>query len=702
MIIRLKSRKLPLIIAVVAVVILGLFAVYSGLLRNVSALSKSDWKAGMIISDGLFYDNTQMSTADIQNWLNKRLTCDTNGSKPSEFGGGTDYNGDGTVTRAEWARTTEGYTGKFVCLRDYYENPTTNASNLKTGTKPSGSISAAAIIKQAADTYKVSPKVLLVKLKAESLNLTSDEWPWPSQFHWAMGYGCPDPPPGQPVVCDPEYKSFYQQITWAARGLRNYVTYADSFRYKAAQNNTIQYNPDTRCGSSTVYIENHATAGLYNYTPYQPNSATINWKLGTGPSVTSGYNGSSTDCGAFGNINFLIYYNEWFGSTRVAYDAELSDITLYSDASRTTALNPSSGSYQVSPGQTIYGSAAIKNIGSKTLSQSFTKIGTTSPTDRGSAFYNDSWLSGGRMARLNEASLAPTEQGTFTFSMTVPRNIGIFTENFGIVAEERTWLTRDSMSFKFNISPSRTYDAELDRYDVYYDPHMKAKAAKPYLLRPGQKLYVKAIYKNIGSSELSGDTLKIAPVDPRDRIDSPYLDDSWLSQNRITSADEDDIPSGSVATFTFALKVPESAGTYSDVSSLVAEHTAWLDRSKLQINMVSSSTAPLLNSGESLRPGQSLVAAGGSYRLVFQTDGNLVIYKGSKALWSSRTNDKPAARVSLQADGNLVIYDDKSKAIWASWTQGSGLSRLQMQSDGNLVIYKNNGGFSWASWTNNK
>src|SRR5690606_8867065 len=115
---------------------------YLGLFRDASALSKSDWKAGTIISDSLFYDNTQMSTTQIQNWLNNKLNCDTNGSKPSEYGGGTDYNGDGTVTRAEWARTTEGYTGKFVCLRDYYENPDTHASNLTTGVKPSGAISA--------------------------------------------------------------------------------------------------------------------------------------------------------------------------------------------------------------------------------------------------------------------------------------------------------------------------------------------------------------------------------------------------------------------------------------------------------------------------------------------------------------------------------------------------------------------------------
>jgi hypothetical protein len=90
----------------------------------------------------------------------------------------------------------------------------------------------------------------------------------------------------------------------AAKGIYNYKIYSNSFRYKPYQNNRILYNPNTDCGSSIVYINNYATAGLYNYTPYQPNKAALSNLYGTGDG-----------CSAYGNRNFWTMYNHFFGST---------------------------------------------------------------------------------------------------------------------------------------------------------------------------------------------------------------------------------------------------------------------------------------------------------------------------------------------------------------------------------------------------
>ena len=301
-------KRLSLSLTYVACAVIILSASVFALALNFPsafALSGSDWRAGNIISDTNFYDSSQMSALDIQRWLDANLSCDTDGVKISEHRGGVDYNGDGKVTRAEWARAVYGYTGKFVCLRDYQENPATKQNNLVTGATPAGAISAAEIIKRASDTYQVNPKVLLVKIRKESPGpLSSDEWPLPSQFDAAMGYACPDPPAGQPVVCDPAYKGFYNQIHNAARQLRNYVTNSSRFRYKPYQNNTILYNPNSACGTSSVYIENYATAGLYNYTPYQPNKAALDNLYGEGDA-----------CSAYGNRNFWTMYTSMFGAT---------------------------------------------------------------------------------------------------------------------------------------------------------------------------------------------------------------------------------------------------------------------------------------------------------------------------------------------------------------------------------------------------
>ena len=107
----------------------------------------------------------------------------------------------------------------------------------------------------------------------------------------------------------------------------------------------------------------------------------------------------------------------------------------------------------------------------------------------------------------------------------------------------------------------------------------------------------------------------------------------------------------------------------------------------------------LMLSQEELKRGQELVSSNGRTRLIFQDDGNLVVYRDGKATWASDTNGKPAARCVLQGDGNLVIYSSAGKALWASGTDGKGSSRLVVQDDGNVVLYASKGP-TWATDTN--
>src|SRR5699024_7487348 len=68
--------------------------------------------------------------------------------------------------------------------------------------------------------------------------------------------------------------------------------------------NTILGNPNSACGTSQVYIENWATAALYIYTPYRPNQAALNAQWGVGDAWST-----------YGNRNFYLFFQEWFGST---------------------------------------------------------------------------------------------------------------------------------------------------------------------------------------------------------------------------------------------------------------------------------------------------------------------------------------------------------------------------------------------------
>jgi len=96
-----------------------------------------------------------------------------------------------------------------------------------------------------------------------------------------------------------------------------------------------------------------------------------------------------------------------------------------------------------------------------------------------------------------------------------------------------------------------------------------------------------------------------------------------------------------------------------------------------------------LRNGEILGVNQSLRSPSGGYSLVMQSDGNLVEYGPSGAVWSSNTAGSGSDHLALQPDGNLVVYTSAVAAKWASGTNGFGAGvTLSVQDDANLVLYR--------------
>jgi hypothetical protein len=101
-----------------------------------------------------------------------------------------------------------------------------------------------------------------------------------------------------------------------------------------------------------------------------------------------------------------------------------------------------------------------------------------------------------------------------------------------------------------------------------------------------------------------------------------------------------------------------------------------------------------------LFPGQSIETADRRYKLIMQTDGNLVLYSPSRALWASGTNGTSVRYLAMQGDGNLVLYGSNSQPIWYSNTAGHGSNlQLVIQQDGNLVLYNPQGRPFWHTAT---
>lgn len=133
---------------------------------------------------------------------------------------------------------------------------------------------AADIIYDAAQTYQINPKYILVTLQKEQ-SLVTDSDPTQKQLDWAAGYGvCDDCSMSDPKV--QKFKGFGKQVDNAAGVIRWYYNNTDSSFVK-------QKDTPIRIDNTTVTPQSWATAFLYTYTPH-----------------------------LHGNQNFTKIWNDWF------------------------------------------------------------------------------------------------------------------------------------------------------------------------------------------------------------------------------------------------------------------------------------------------------------------------------------------------------------------------------------------------------
>lgn len=299
----------------IAFSLIAIFALVLLVAPQVSAVKATDFNPGRIIDDEIFYDTSTMTAKDIDDLIkDKAPTCDLWGTKPQEDNDAPKYKG---LTRAEFGalRQQEGsvfYHGApFVCIQHYYEDPDTGKTSFDTGGEPfEGGLSVGEMIYQASMKYGINPQVMVTMLRKES-TLFNNTWPVRSQYNTAFGYACPDSSVDGAAECSKTYAGFYKQVTGAAWQLQRYKTHNSKFNYHPGMNNKIYYYPQNTntpaaCKglTATVFIENIATASLYIYTPYVPNEAALKAYPGTGDA-----------CSSYGNRNFFMMFNQWFGST---------------------------------------------------------------------------------------------------------------------------------------------------------------------------------------------------------------------------------------------------------------------------------------------------------------------------------------------------------------------------------------------------
>ena len=228
---------------------------------------------GYIISDYQMSNYTSMTEAEIQKFLTAKNPCNNRDEKAYQ------------ELVAKYPNITWHFeNGHFICLSE---------EKFGDGEVIGKGETAAHIIWQAAQDYKINPQVIIVLLQKEQ-GLITDTYPNSRQYRAATGYGCPDT-----AACSSKYYGFKNQVRNAALLFRTVLN--GGWTNYPLGNNFIQYNPNASCGGSVVNVKNLATSSLYRYTPYQPNAAAL----------AAGYGTAS--CGAYGNRNFYLYFEDWFG-----------------------------------------------------------------------------------------------------------------------------------------------------------------------------------------------------------------------------------------------------------------------------------------------------------------------------------------------------------------------------------------------------
>ncbi|MCR2818053.1 hypothetical protein NQ166_04305 [Microbacterium sp. zg.Y1090] len=243
-------------------------SVASGIVKTAD-LTK--FQPGNIVSDAVFYNSATMTEAQIQSFLNSKVTTCRSG---------------------------------HVCLKSKTDTTRAVAADAMCNAYAGGGVeSAARILFKVAQACGINPQALIVMLQKEQ-GLVTDTWPVDSQYKIAMGQGCPDT-----AACDSRYFGFFNQVYGAAWQLKRYANPPGTSNYftwyAPGKTWNVRWHPNASCGSSPVYIANQATAALYYYTPYQPNAAALR----------AGY-GEGDGCSSYGNRNFYQYFTDWFGSTQ--------------------------------------------------------------------------------------------------------------------------------------------------------------------------------------------------------------------------------------------------------------------------------------------------------------------------------------------------------------------------------------------------
>src|SRR6266581_1211294 len=178
----------------------------------------------------------------------------------------------------------------------------------------------------------------------------------------------------------------------------------------------------------------------------------------------------------------------------------------------------------------------------------------------------EGWMSPTRVATTDESVVLPGMIGTFTFNVRAPKTPGTYRVPMRLVVDGLTWLD--------DVPAVLVLTSDLGFHDQLVDQPLHPTLA------PGEtSLPLTVRFRNTGARTwtrgVAGQQVNLGVI--ADDKSMFALAAGWPSADRVATQTEPVVGPGSVATFTFRVKAPMTAGIFPLHLRLVADGVTWLE-----------------------------------------------------------------------------------------------------------------------------
>lgn len=210
----------------------------------------------------------------------------------------------------------------------------------------------------------------------------------------------------------------------------------------------------------------------------------------------------------------------------------------------------------------------------------------------------------------------------------------------------------------YNIAPELFTNARSAQLTAVMRPAMRGKYRCAYRFADRSETVVKTVTATLGESSTTLTVSDASGIKPDMILDSPQLPHNA----RIKSVNGTQV---------------EINQEISGLAKRQVIYTANGSGPEVDPVVVCSKTQTLLS-------GEEVFSTSGEYRVVMQTDGNLVLYQGTTALWSTNTGGNPGAYAYIGGAGRLRV-DTATANLYLAPVAGA--DTLELSNNGTLATY---------------